>query len=71
MNWKGRTVLLTGASSGIGEALAIALARKGAILGLIARRGELLADLALQAGWRHCPVVSMRCHDSGRCFEGR
>ena len=46
MNWENKTVFLTGASSGIGEALAIALARKGAILGLVARREELLADIA-------------------------
>ena len=46
MDWKNKTVFLTGASSGIGEALAIALAKKGAILGLVARREELLAELA-------------------------
>ncbi len=46
MDWKGKTVFLTGASSGIGEALAIALAKKGAILGLVARREEMLDDLA-------------------------
>lgn len=46
MNWKDKTVFLTGASSGIGEALAIALAKKGATLGLLARREELLADIA-------------------------
>lgn len=45
MNWKNKTVFLTGASSGIGEALAVALARKGAILGLVARRKELLDEL--------------------------
>jgi len=46
MNWIGRTVLLTGASSGIGEGLARALASRGAILGLVARRREMLEDLA-------------------------
>lgn len=46
MDWKGKIVLLTGASSGIGEGLALALAKKGATLGLLARREELLRDLA-------------------------
>src|SRR5215203_4194989 len=48
MDWKDKTVFLTGASSGIGEGLALALARKGATLGLVARREELLADLAVR-----------------------
>lgn len=46
MDWKNKVVFLTGASSGIGEALAIDLAKKGAILGLLARREELLKELA-------------------------
>ncbi len=48
MTWKDKVVLLTGASSGIGEALAIALAKKGAIVGLLARRKELLDKLKKQ-----------------------
>lgn len=44
--WQGKTVFLTGASSGIGEAIAIAVAAKGAILALVARREEMLRELA-------------------------
>ena len=46
MDWKNKIVFLTGASSGIGEALAIELAKRGACLGLAARREELLTEIA-------------------------
>lgn len=48
MDWNGKRVFLTGASSGIGEGIAIALAKKGAVIGLLARRGELLEKLRKQ-----------------------
>ncbi len=46
MFWKDKIVFLTGASSGIGEALAIEIAKQGAIVGLLARRAEMLRELA-------------------------
>jgi short-subunit dehydrogenase len=43
--WAGRRVLLTGASSGIGAALARELAGAGAIVGMCARRTEMLEEV--------------------------
>ena len=53
MDFKNKIIFLTGASSGIGEALAIALAKRGAIIGLLARREGMLQELAA------------RCEESG------
>jgi short-subunit dehydrogenase len=41
----GKRVLITGASSGVGAALARRLAAQGAVVGLIARRSERLAEV--------------------------
>lgn len=45
-NWSKKVVFITGASSGIGRALAVELARRGASLGLLARRAETLREIA-------------------------
>jgi short-subunit dehydrogenase len=45
MFWRDKTVMITGASSGIGRGLAIEVSRRGAKVGLIARRAEALSEL--------------------------
>lgn len=41
-DWSQKVVFITGASSGIGQALAVELGRRGASLGLLARRADVL-----------------------------
>jgi short-subunit dehydrogenase len=55
----GSRVLVTGASRGIGEAIARAFAKRGATLGLLARRREPLDDLVQDLpGDGHVPLVA-------------
>lgn len=44
-DWSDKIVFITGASSGIGRALAIELGRRGATIGLLARRAETLSEI--------------------------
>lgn len=46
----GKHVVITGASSGIGRAIAVNLAQQGAHVSLLARRVDLLSEVAAQTG---------------------
>ena len=55
--------VVTGASQGIGEALAFDLAARGHHLIITARRGEVLAELAGRITERHGVTVEVRALD--------
>ncbi|NLG54788.1 MAG: SDR family oxidoreductase [Rhodococcus sp.] len=55
--------VVTGASSGIGEALAADLAARGHSLILVARRGDIMEKLATELRDRHCVDVEVRACD--------
>jgi NAD(P)-dependent dehydrogenase (short-subunit alcohol dehydrogenase family) len=50
MNFAGRHIIVTGASTGIGRATALMLGSKGATVSLIARRGDKLEVVATEIG---------------------
>lgn len=56
--WTNKVVMITGASSGIGRGLALEIASRGAHLGLLARREELLNELATEARARNVKAVT-------------
>ena len=67
--FRGKTLLLTGASMGIGRALAVALAREGVNLVLNARSGDLLREtreLCAQHGAASRAVVDIVAGDASR-----
>ncbi|MEX0755135.1 MAG: SDR family oxidoreductase [Actinomycetota bacterium] len=61
MELNGAIAVVTGASAGIGEATAIALARRGATVVLAARRSERLDDLAARIEARGGRALALRC----------
>src|ERR1700694_482074 len=60
MRLKGAVVLITGASSGIGAATAVAFAKRGARLELGARRVERLEEVAERCRTAGSPEVNVR-----------
>jgi short-subunit dehydrogenase len=68
---KGAVVAITGASSGIGEATAIAFARRGARLELGARRLEKLNTVAQKCREAGAPVANVRLLDVGHRAQAR
>ncbi len=71
MRLKGAVVVITGASSGIGEAAAIAFARRGARLELGARRLEKLNTVARKCRQAGSPDVNVRLLDVGQRASAR
>src|SRR6202165_5640256 len=68
---KNGVVVVTGASSGIGQATALAFARKGARLALGARRLDRLNAVAQMCREKGSPDVSVRRLDVGHRAEAR
>jgi len=56
--WTNKVVMITGASSGIGKGLALEIASRGANLGLLARREELLNEIVDEAKARNVKAVA-------------
>ena len=67
MDWANKVVLVTGASSGIGRGLAVELARRGAGVGLLARRTELLTRIVeeIEAAGGHALALACDVTDAG------
>jgi len=66
LNFRDRAVLITGASSGIGEDIAQALGRFGAQIGLIARRKTKLQELADRIAAQGGRALPLACDVSRR-----
>ncbi len=66
MKLDGRIALVTGASRGIGRAIALALGRAGASVALVARNRDQLAEVAARVGGERALVVPADLADLGQ-----
>jgi len=69
VNLAGRSVLLTGATGGIGQAIARALAERGARLVLTGRRADVLEPLAAEVSGRAVACDLARAEEVARLLE--
>jgi len=69
--WSNKVVLITGASSGIGKGVALEIAARGAHLGLLARREELLNEIVAEARAKGVKAIAVAAdvRDAGAVRE--
>lgn len=60
-NLKGRVAVISGASSGLGKQMALAFAKQGADLLILARRVERLEELKIELEKENVKVVPVKC----------
>ncbi len=71
IDYRNQTVIVTGASSGLGEEFARQLAQRGANLVLVARRADRLEKLANELSLQHGVTVTAIARDLGQLDAGR
>ncbi|MBU8869212.1 SDR family NAD(P)-dependent oxidoreductase [Paenarthrobacter aromaticivorans] len=71
IDYRNQTTIVTGASSGLGEAFARQLAGRGSNLVLVARRADRLERLADELTRAHGVTVTALARDLGRSDAGR
>jgi uncharacterized protein len=71
LDYRDQTIIVTGASSGLGAAFARQLAARGADLVLVARRADRLQGLAGELAATHGVTVTTLARDLGRPDPGR
>ena len=75
--WTNKVVMITGASSGIGKGIALEIAARGAHLGLLARREDLLSEIVAEATAKGVKAVAVAAdvrdvkavRDAADCFR--